>query len=234
MRNKNKWKYAAFLAVIIPFLAFSVVFAEHGEEEETQEVKPTPIQRPSSSVQQRANLDNTDKVQRSGESADDRESKDSALAKRKVMVAGLVRMMGNQINRAEKAIARLDQIMERIQSRRDKLAEKEGVDLTKVDALIVTAEKQKVEAQEAIRKAKAAWETFQAASDNDGDPRAAGKAFMESMRDVNKKLIAFHKTLHEIVQAMKRAEPKPEGQTKCDNLSSQEASGCRSTLKENN
>jgi hypothetical protein len=224
MRNKKTFKYALLLGVIVPVFAFSLAFAEQAENEE----QPAKLERPVKSV------DPKPAQQRANTRSEDSELKNSAFAQRQVRVAAILRLMDNQIDRASKAIDRLDKIMQRIQTRRDKLAEKEGVDLAKVDALIETAKKQKADAQEALRKAKADWEAFKNASGEDGDPRAAGKAFMASIRDLNKKLIAFHKSLNEVVQAMKRAEPKPEGQTRCDNLKDQELTRCRAASQEDN
>jgi hypothetical protein len=194
MRNKKTFKYALILGVIAPIFVFSLAFAQ--------------FERPTMSAeQQRArSAESMSKPDREGEGSENREIKDGA-ARRKMLAAGIAKMMENQVNRAERALTRLDQIMGRIQSRYDKLADMEDVDLSKVDPLITKAKQQKIEVAAAITKAKADWEAFKTASEVEGgDPRPAGKAFMVSIRDLNKKLIAFHKTLHDVVQAMKNAE----------------------------
>jgi hypothetical protein len=198
MRNKKTFRYALVIGAITPIFVFSLAFAQ--------------VDRPDRSVeQQRGNTRSMDKMDREGEESEERQIKNTEFARRKMMAVGIARMMGNQVTRAERAIARLDQIMVRVQSRYDKLDDQD-VDLSKVDPLMDKAKQQKTEAVAAITKAKANWDAFKAAAeDEDGDPRVAGKVFIESMKDVNKKLIAFHKTLHETVQAMKRAAPKPEG-----------------------
>lgn len=197
MRNKKTFKYALILGAIVPFFVFSLSLAE----EETD--------RPARSMeQQRVNSRPT----KEGMDEDERQIKNDSMAKRRMLAAGIAKMMENQVDRAQRALTRLDQIMARIQTRYDKLADKEGVDLSKIDPLMAKAKQQKAEVATAITKAKTDWEAFKKASEaENADARAAGKTFMTSMRDLNKKLIAFHKTLAEVVQAMKRAEPKPEG-----------------------
>jgi hypothetical protein len=220
MRNKRTLQYGLILGVFVPFLALSVVFADHefGESEESHSTSQQ-VERPERSVQpQRANADqqkacgpetSSDICRGDGTRENKPEFEDKA-ARRRMMVAGLGNMMGIQINRAERAVARLDQIMTRIQSRYDKLADKEGVDLNKVDPLLAAAKKQKADLVTAITKAKTDWEAFKSAVGEKDNPRAAGQTFMASMKDVRVKLTSFHKSLMDLVRAMKSAEPKPE------------------------
>lgn len=216
MRNKKTFKYALILGAIVPFFVFSIGLAVDQEIERSG-------RSPQSSEPQRMNA--------RSENGD----KDSSMAKRRVLAAVIAKMMGNQVDRAQRAQARLDQIMVRIQSRYDKLADIEGVDLSKVDPLLAQAKKQKTEVATAITKAKKDWEAFKAAAEQEnGDARTAGKTFIASIRDLNKKLITFHKTLSDLVQAMKRAQPNSDDKTRCDNLDSQREIRCQPILKENN
>lgn len=201
MRNKKTFRYALLLAALAPFLAFSVTLAVESA-------------RPMASEKR---MQDDDSMRMKEDSR-----KNEMMEKRRMSMMNISGMMGSQVNRAEKAIKRLDDIMKRVQTRRDKLAAMEGVNLTDVDAKIATASAKKQDLVDDIADAKKKWDAFKAAmtaqtsafdaaSDAERSSiRALGKDFMDSMKDVNASLKAFHKSLSDAVRAMMKAVPKPD------------------------
>jgi uncharacterized protein YukE len=178
MRNKKKFIYATFGAILTLFLAFSAVLAVETETEGQREPK-TKRQESLTQTTAQQNLE-------------------TARANR---LMALKRLMQAQINRSEKAIGRLQGLIERIEARRDKLEEK-GAVMTEIDALIVTAKTQKTAAETALAKAK----TDLAALEDSETPKQAVRTFMTSMKDLKKKLIELHRSLKAIVKEMKETE----------------------------
>lgn len=218
MRNKNTLKQSLLLAALLPFLAFSVVLANHGAEEEEestkedhsvyenelkleakQQLRAESAQKAEANVQLRAEM--KDKMTQRSDSDEERK------AKRPAKVMMMRRLMGNQVTRSERAYERLSAILDKIETRRDKVAEKAGVNLTQADALIKKAQAQKVALKISLDKAVTAQAALKEESE---DPAASVKAFMLSMKDLKTKIVEFHKTLHDAVQALKKAEPLPD------------------------
>jgi chromosome segregation ATPase len=186
MRNKNNLKISWTAAVILPFLAFSVAFAQTGTNDSD-----------SGTIRQK-------KVgQMMDGTAQDQTMMEQSRSQR---VAMMKKLMQNQINRSEKALGRLEQIISRIESRREKL-EGSGADLTAIDALIEQAKVQKQEADDALNKAKTDLENI---DENNLELRKAVQTFMGSMRVLKKELIDLHRALKNIVKEMRRAVPKPD------------------------
>ncbi len=126
-------------------------------------------------------------------------------ANRMGRVLGMKKMMQNQIDLATRAIDRLDKIQTKIDERRAKLSDIEGVDLTEVDKLIADVEAQSVIVQTDLDKAKAA---LAAVKEDSEQPKQAVQNFMLTMRQVKKDLITLHKDMKLVVKAMRKAAPK--------------------------
>jgi hypothetical protein len=109
-----------------------------------------------------------------------------------------------QIMRAQHVLERLDQIMLRIQSRRDKLVAA-GANVTAVDRAIAEVAKQKGEVQAALAKAKSDAEAIKDAE----DPKAALEAFRASMKTLKGELEDLHDALKAVIKEMRKAMPKP-------------------------
>jgi chromosome segregation ATPase len=188
MRNKKKALIALGLAMTMPFFAFTFVLASHGEEVEDEGMAPNRLEMRQELQTQMG------------------EAREQMMEKtREQRLMALRALMGAQIRRAENAINRLEALLAKVESRREKLTD-EGANLDAVDALIDEAKEESQEAKEALDKAKADY----AALDGSETPRQAVQTFMKSMKDLKTHLISLHRTLMATVKAMRQAVPKPD------------------------
>jgi hypothetical protein len=107
------------------------------------------------------------------------------------------RLMQVQINRSEKALSRMSEILDRIEKTRADLASTN--DLSRADALITKAKAQKTKVEQSLAAAKEKYQGFDASS----KPREQVKAFMAEMKNVKAELIQLHKDLKAVIKTMK-------------------------------
>ncbi|MBX4187857.1 MAG: hypothetical protein KW793_01840 [Candidatus Doudnabacteria bacterium] len=198
MRNKTIYITAFALAVLTPFLVFSVVIANHGgdDEEQTESMMEEEKHRTEAEERMEDRL-----VELRTNSTEDGGRMEMHMAR----LLGAQRMMQNQINRAEKAMVRLENIITRIETRRDKI-EDAGVNATTIDKLITDAKTQKDEAREALDTAKEALADIETSD----DPKTDIREFMVSIKALKKEMIDLHKGLKSVIKEMRRLMPKSE------------------------
>ena len=140
------------------------------------------------------------------------------LAARKQKIKALRRIAVNQVQRSEKAISRLDGVMDRIDVRL-KVFEQTGVDISSVTPLVEKAKKQKAEAEILLADIEMQRDAITAES---ASLQQSVKQFMANVKTLKKKLIELHKTLKDVVKAMKKLD-KPETSSSSEVDSSEEA-----------
>ena len=110
----------------------------------------------------------------------------------------------NQVRRAQKAFDKLSAILDRMKTKRAALTGT-STDITQLDALIAKAETQKTDAQTALNDVKTKLAAMTTAlttattSTTAVAPKQQVKDFMASVKVLKTKLIAFHKTLQQMV-----------------------------------
>lgn len=214
MRNKNKFKRYLVALALLPLLAGSLAFAEHGEDTETHGLETAPAverkKNPSDSTTTQRKPETTqnirEKVQENLDTARQKASEKLDQA-REQRLAMLKKLMQNQLTRAQKAIERLSGIITRIEERRARLASA-GSDLTLVDAAITKAKAQKTEAEQALAKVKTDMAAIESATEMEMKKQAV-QTFMNSVKNLNIEIRELHKALKDIVVEMKKVAPKP-------------------------
>src|SRR5687768_11797949 len=101
MGNKIKFSYVLTMVVIMPLLAATMAFAEHGEGDETTTNTEMKVKR-------------AETVQMDATKSEMREEK--ADEQRLTRIKGVMRMMQAQITRTDKALGRLEHVMFRLES----------------------------------------------------------------------------------------------------------------------
>lgn len=223
MRNKNTLKQSLLLAVLLPFLAFSVVLANHGAEEEEVHMDSSASAGAKAKVELRQETKVELKEAREANQEERKETRKDNMAGRRAMMATRIKnMMEGQIARATKALDRLSLILDKIEAKSKEMPA--GSDMTQVNASIAKAKTQEAAIKVAIEKSHTGFEVLaetKVEDTSDDEPstsqpvKAAKQAvttYMTSIRDVKRRLIEFHKTLQETVKLM-RAAAKVEAST---------------------
>jgi uncharacterized protein YlxW (UPF0749 family) len=138
---------------------------------------------------------------------------------RQAKIREISKVYQNQIDRAQKSIDKLQNIIDRIKAQRTKMsASASAEDLAALDVLITKAQTQKDESVTALAALKVKADAIKATlnavttdTSNGTDTDTANitkmkqqvKEFQASVKELKKKLIALHTTLNQIVKKMK-------------------------------
>jgi chromosome segregation ATPase len=198
MRNKNTFKISVFAALIAVFVFGGVMAkAQNRNPRSVESVETAQNTDDATSTEDESEEQNTE-ARRKNEQ--ERAQKAQEL-RRKGQINAIKRLMANQINRATRAISRMSNILDRIESRSEKLAGN-GVDVSEFEDLIKAAQDQEAEAVATVEKLKSDWSALQETSEN---PRPTVQQFMTSANMLKRQVIEFHRSLMAIVKAMRQA-----------------------------
>jgi hypothetical protein len=241
MRNKIKFSYGLFVALLVPFLAITMVFAESGTDSDVSEIEDVNNSANLAQDGMQERMDERSRAEKKmmeerlkqrGEVAQmtsDMGAMKERMEKRMERKNMIQRLMQVQVNRGLKAVARLEQVLLRVESRRAKLSA-DGTDVATIDTMIADVKKQLTEAKTALAKVMGAPEDVEEADvteEEDADNSGTGseednsgpgsgveeiqmtvREFMASMKVLKKELVDVHRGLKAIVKEMRRVAPK--------------------------
>jgi chromosome segregation ATPase len=127
--------------------------------------------------------------------------------------------MQNYANRGQKAFDKLNAIIKKIETRRDKM-ESSGLDVSSLNVLIESAKVQKTQVESALAAAKEKYQAIESAS----DPKAALLEFNKAMKDLRTELADLQGKLGDVVKTMKDLD---KAQVKIKNTNPSATSGVR-------
>lgn len=185
---RNKYKFIAVSATLVAVLSFGTIAFAH----ETTGTSTDSTTGSTTSTNKSEEAVRTAKLMV-------REAKAKAMAK----------IYQNQIDRAQKALDKLQIIIDRIKAQRAKMTTTSTTDLAAIDALITKAETQKTTVQTDLNNIKAKAAALQAAltttsaSTTTLAPKQPVKDFQTSVKILKKDTITLHNTLKQIVKQMK-------------------------------
>jgi|GEM_PF-4800592 len=234
MRNKKRLGYAAVLGLAVPFLVFSMVFAEDSVTDPAADAELQKLEETGRTYKERifeqekrammareaqktrleeARLQGQEVKEGVKERVGERADKLGEVMEktRDMRVQAMTTVMANMVRRAENVIARMQNVIDRLDSRREKL-EGMGADMDDVDAAIAKAQALKEDAQDSLDDAKAKYALIK---DNE-NPKEAAQAFIAAMRELKKDLVATRNALFEVVKAMRASIPQPKERAESD------------------
>ena len=154
-------------------------------------------------AQDRQALSQREAIKRTGLEAR-QEKPDNADVLRKQKNMAVSRLMETQVNRSNKMIEKLGQMIEKIEKVKDRLAEA-GSDVSAIEDKIAKAKALKTESERLLAEAKSKHESLEGSE----TPRQSVKEFMTAMNNVKKKLIELHRNLVSIVKDLRALEVSP-------------------------
>jgi len=111
------------------------------------------------------------------------------------------RLMNNHISRVSRSISKLSSVLDRIETRREKMVAA-GYNVDEIDDMIADAKLEKATAEEMLNDAKALYQQIDSAT----DPKVKAQEFIDAMSDFRKQMKVFHGSLKEIVKEMRDVE----------------------------